>query len=108
MPAVALGNGPVENPSVVFSLTGTGKNCRFPTTTKSGQFSDKVFVGGTGVVHIGLKVFPHPNSGCGVDESPLTTASSKVFVGGFGIGRIGDQYTSDNLITSGSPKVFSG
>jgi uncharacterized Zn-binding protein involved in type VI secretion len=108
MPSIALGNGPSGSPSTVFSLTGTGKECRFPVETTTGEFSDKVFVEGRGVVHIGLKVFPHPQSGCSTDESELSTASSKVFVGGFGVARIGDQYTPDNTITSGSSKVFAG
>jgi uncharacterized Zn-binding protein involved in type VI secretion len=108
MPAIATGDGPSGTPSIVFSLTGNGKDCRFPVTTKSGEFSDKVFVEGAGVVTIGMRVFPHPNLNCGVDESPLTQASSKVFVGGLGVARIGDEYTSDNIITSGSAKVFVG
>jgi uncharacterized Zn-binding protein involved in type VI secretion len=108
MPAIAFGNGPSGTPSNVFSMTGSGDNCDSPVETTTGEFSDKVFVEGRGVVHIGLKVFPHPQSGCSTDESELSTASSKVFVGGFGVARIGDQYTPDNTITSGSSKVFAG
>ncbi len=109
MSAIAFGNGPSGTPSIVQSLTGSGEDCAFPLETITGEFSDKVFVEGRGVVHIGLKVFPHPALGCGNDDSALTTGSSKVFVSGFGIGRFGDQYTTDNVIVSNvSTKVFAG
>lgn len=50
------------------------------------------------------------NTGSGGEgcPAPLTTGSSTVFVNGKGIGRIGDQYTSDNTIISGSSNVFAG
>jgi len=100
----ARGNG-IDS---VDSKTGTGKNCRSPMKTSTGECSTKTYVEGTGVVRRGDAVSPHPFSGCGNDSSTLTTYSSKVFSDGRNVGRIGDEYTSDNIITSGSEKVIIG
>lgn len=104
MPAVATGDGSC----IVLSKTGNGNKCRFPRTVSTNQCSTKVFVGGIGVVRKDDLVIPHSKSGCVPDVSVLTTFSSKVFVEGKGLGRIGDKYTSDNIITSGSSFVFAG
>jgi len=104
MPAVARSNGTDR----VFSLTGTARGCRAPINTVTGSGSSTVFIGGIPVVVQGDLVGSHPAAGCGPDLSALSTFSSKVFVNGKGVGRIGDQYTADNLITSGSSTVFAG
>lgn len=104
MPAVARG----DHQDSVISKTGTGDNCDDPVTTSTDERSDKVFVEGTGVVREGDRVAPHNKSGCSTDTSVLTSFSSKVFVQGKRIGRIGDQYTGDNTIISGSSRVFAG
>lgn len=102
MPAVARANGTDS----VFSRTGVGRGCRSPRTTVTGSGTNMVFVNGIPVVVQGDTVGPHAASGCGPDLSVLTSFSGTVFVGGKGVGRIGDQYTSDNIITSGSENVF--
>jgi uncharacterized Zn-binding protein involved in type VI secretion len=104
MPAVARGDGTDS----VFSLTGSGFQCLSPIGTSTNECSGDVFCNAIGVVRAGDKVAPHPAAGCGPDTSGLTTFSSTVFVNGRGCGRLGDQYTPDNTITSGSPNVFAG
>ena len=109
MPAVARANGV----DTVYSLTGTLSGTspiRYdnPVNTVTGTGSPDVFVNGTPVVRQNDTVGIHLNSTGGTDTSVLTTFSSTVFVNGKGIGRVGDQYTSDNTITSGSPTVFAG
>lgn len=104
MPAAAIGNGK----STVFSKTGTGYKCRFPLTTATDECSTKVFIGDDGAVFVGNRVKAHPKPGCSTDTSTLTTGSSKVTVEGQPMGRVGDKYTNDNIITSGSPKVMVG
>ena len=104
MPAAAIGNGK----STVFSITGAGYKCRFPLTTSTDQCSSKVFIGTDGAVFVGNRIQAHPKSGCGPDTSTVTTGSSKVTVEGQPMARVGDQYTSDNTITSGSFKVMVG
>jgi uncharacterized Zn-binding protein involved in type VI secretion len=106
MPAIALGDGN----SRVFSKTGRKRRCRFPVRTTTDECSTKVLVGGIGVVRAEDQVAPHNASGCLPDTSTLTasTASSKVFCEGKRVAHIGSQYTSDNIITSGSSKVFIG
>lgn len=104
MPAVARGNGQDS----VFSLTGTGKSCGSPIITSTGTGSSTVFVNGIPAVFQGNPVALHPAGGCGPDLSTLSSFSSTVFANGKGIGRIGDQYTADNTITSGSSTVFAG
>lgn len=104
MPAVARANGI----DTVFSLTGTGRNCRSPINTVTGPGSSTVFVNGHPTVVDGDPVGSHPAQGCGPDLSTLTTFSSTVLVGGKALGRIGDQYSADNTITSGSSTVFAG
>lgn len=104
MPAIARSNGNDR----VLSLTGTGKFCLAPIQTSTGAGSSTVFVNGIPVVKLTDPVAPHPFGGCGPDTSVLTVGSSLVFANGKGIGRIGDQYTGDNTIISGSQTVFSG
>lgn len=104
MPAAARGNG-VDS---VYSLTGSGFRCLSPVTTATNICSENVFSNTIGIVRIGDQVMLHAAAGCGPDESVLTTSSSTVFVNGRGAGRLGDQYTPDNTITSGSPDVFIG
>lgn len=104
MPAIATG----DNSCIVESPDGTGESCKNPLTTSTGECSSKVFCGGIGVVVEGDKVAPHPKKNdCSTDESVLSTFSSKVFIGGKGVGRIGDKY-GNNIIASGSQKVFCG
>jgi uncharacterized Zn-binding protein involved in type VI secretion len=105
MPAVARANGV----DTVYSLTGSGSGCNSPMNTTTGvNGSPNVFVNGIAVVRQDDTVGIHPRSGCSTDTSVLTTFSATVFVNGKGVGRVGDQYTSDNTITSGSPTVFAG
>lgn len=102
MPAIARANGTDR----VFSLTGTGKFCRSPIPTTTGPGSGTVFVNGVNPVLYGDAVGLHPANGCGPDTSTLSRASSTVFANGKRIGRISDEYTSDNVIISGSQTVF--
>lgn len=104
MPAVARANGN----DTVFSLTGSGRGCNSPVNTVTGPGTSSLFVNGIQAVVQGDFVGSHAAGGCGPDLSQLTTFSSTVFVGGKGIGRLGDKYTNDNTITSGSPNVFAG
>lgn len=105
MPAAARAN----RMSVVFSLSGRGKKCAFPTRTTSGVVgSTRVFVNGFQAVKIGDLVGPHLRRGCVPDFSILTSGSSRVFVEGLPMGKLGDRYTSDNIIVSGSRNVFIG
>jgi uncharacterized Zn-binding protein involved in type VI secretion len=76
--------------------------------TVTGQGSSTVLINGFGIVRDGDLVGAHPRSGCGPDVSTLSSFSATVFVEGKGVGRIGDQYTSDNIIISGSSNVFIG
>lgn len=104
MASVARANGT----DTVFSLTGSGSECESPMNTVTGDGTTNVFVGGVPVVVQGDQVGSHPAFGCGPDLSTLSSFSSTVFANGKGIGRIGDQYTADNTITSGSSTVFAG
>ena len=104
MPAIARANG-VDG---VLSRTGLGRGCGSPMMTSTGSGTSTVFVGGFQIVLQGDLVGSHPFLGCGPDLSPLTTFSSTVFIGGKGVGRIGDEYTSDNIITSGFSTIFVG
>lgn len=106
MPAVARGNGR----DTVFSKTGTARCCAYHINTSTNQCSSNVFVNNVGVVRQGDAVTPHPFGGgcCTTDNFPLTTFSNKVFINDRGAGRIGDEYTTDNIITSGSVNVFFG
>jgi uncharacterized Zn-binding protein involved in type VI secretion len=59
-------------------------------------------------VRLGDVVASHPAAGCGPDGSAITAASGTVFANGRNLARIGDLYTGDNIITSGSSNVFAG
>ena len=107
MPAIALADGH----STVFSKSGSGKDCKFPKITETGPHTYNNVVVGPNLyqpVLQGDQVGFHEFYGCGPDNSTLTTFSSTVFIGGKGVGRIGDEYGSDNIITSGSSNVFIG
>lgn len=109
MPAVARANGV----DAVFSLTGTrssNRPVRFgnPINTVTGTGSPDVFVNSIPVVREGDTVGAHLNFTGGIDTSVLTTFSPTVYANSKRIGRVGDQYTTDNTITSGSEDVFSG
>jgi len=104
MPAVARKSGTDS----VLSKTGTGKRCPKPVDTKTDEGSSDVFSNGIGVVKQGDKVAPHKKSGCDPDESVMTIQSPTVYANGKQLARIGDKYTPDNIITSGSPNVFAG
>ena len=105
MAAIALSGGS----GTVFSRTGTGKRCNFPVQTSTGAASvSTVLVGGIPPVVFGDTVGFHLAGGCGPDLSTLSSGSSTVFIGGKRVGRIGDQYGSDNVITSGFGTVFIG
>jgi len=104
MPSAARASGT----DTVFSKTGTGKNCPRPVTTATAEGSGDTFFNGKGAVRAGDMVQIHNAAGCGPDMSGLTTFSSTVFANGRGVGRVGDEYTSDNIITSGSGDVFIG
>ena len=69
--------------------------------------SPNVFVNGTPVVREDDTVAAHLRGDGGTDTSVLTTFSPNVYANGLGLGRIGDEYTSDNIIISGSTNVFS-
>lgn len=104
MPAAARASGADR----VYSFTGVGKKCARPVEVATGLATCEVYVNGSKAVRIDDNVGSHAAGGCGPDLSTLTTGSSSVFIGGKGIGRIGDEYTSDNVIISGSSTVFVG
>lgn len=105
MPAIVLADGQDD----VLSKTGTGDECRLPISIKTGTATyTGVKINGYPPVLQGDPVAPHSKAGCSPDTSTLSTYSSKVFINGKGVARIGDQYSSDNTITSGSSNVFIG
>lgn len=104
MPAAARGDGR----DTVFSKTGAKRKCRAPMMTATDECSTDTFINTYGAVRIDDVIQLHPASGCGPDRSVLTKASTTVFINNKGAGRIGDEYTSDNIITSGSQTVFIG
>lgn len=104
MPAVVRGNGA----DTVFSKTGAGTNCAQPLVTATAECSSDVFVEGYGVVREDDQIQYHTTVGCVPDTSRLTTFSSTVYINGKKAARIGDKYTDDNTITSGSTTVFIG
>ncbi len=104
MPAAARADGNDR----VFSITGAGKDCKFPVQTVTGPGSVEVYINGSKVVVESDQVGSHPFSGCGPDTSTMSEGSGTVFVGGKKIARIGDNYGSDNIIISGSTNVFIG
>lgn len=104
MPAVARGSGT----DTVLSKTGVGKNCARPTDTVTNECSPDVFCNSIGVVRYGDLVGIHNKAGCTPDTSTLSSGSSTIFVNGQKLGRIGDMYTADNIITSGSENTFAG
>jgi uncharacterized Zn-binding protein involved in type VI secretion len=105
MPAAARADGNDR----VFSITGAGKDCKFPNpSVVTGPPSVQVYVNGKQVVVEGDEVGDHAFIGCGPDNSTMTGGSSTVFAGGKKIARIGDNYGSDNIIISGSTNVFIG
>lgn len=103
MPPVARGDGGDS----VLSKTGSGRRCGFPTKTNTKGCSGDVFVEDKGIVRKNDVVGDHNKRGCSPDTSVLTSFSGSVFANDLNIGRIGDEYTSDNIITSGSGTVFA-
>jgi uncharacterized Zn-binding protein involved in type VI secretion len=104
MPSVARGDG-VDS---VFSKTGSGKDCPSPLTTATDECSPDVITNNIGTVREDDQVAGHPAAGCGPDESVLSAGAPAVFANFQEVARIGDEYTSDNTITSGSSNVFAG
>ena len=103
MAAVARANGSDS----VLSPDGTGRKCAYPININTGRAGQsKVFVEGIAACVEGDVIMPHPRRGCELDEQTISQFSSKVFAAGRGIARIGDMY-GDNIITSGSFKVFA-
>ena len=100
MPEVARGDGA--------DTVSTGHPC--DVTTVTDECSDKVTVGGIGIVLEGHKNKTHEHEVGGVcvpHNVALSSFSSKVSVGGKGVGRKGDSYGSE-VITSGSSKLIIG
>lgn len=92
----------------VASPDGAGLFCASPTTTSTGPTANnRVFSDGLLVCHFGDIVAPHAITGCDTDLQSLDKVSTRVFVMGKGIGRFEDQY-GDNVISSGSSRVFAG
>ncbi|AKF12740.1 hypothetical protein PHIM7_195 [Sinorhizobium phage phiM7] len=94
----------------VHSPDGTGDCCGDPTTQKTDEGSNNVFVNGFGVVREGDKMITHnsDDGGCCVPHAPvLTTFSSSVYINGKRAGRKGDMYEDHEIIT-GSTSVFIG
>lgn len=104
MPPVARGSGT----DIVFSKTGSGKDCPRPVTTSTAACSSTVFINNQGAVSQGDIVAAHNAAGCGPDTSVITSGSGTVFVNNKSLARISDMYSSDNVITSGSANVFAG
>jgi hypothetical protein len=93
---------------LVNSPDGSGINCASPVATSVDEVNDKkVRANGILIPVAGNKVAAHLLTGCGPDESGLSTFSSTVRIGGKGVGRIGDVY-GNNVIAAGSPNVFAG
>lgn len=113
MPEAARGNS-TETVNTVHPAVGDldpddGIACdAAPTTTSTNVCSDKVFVGGIGVVREGDAVTAHTFPGCATHTPVLTSFSSKVKIQGKGAGRKGDSYGCGAIITSGSSKVNIG
>jgi len=92
----------------VLSPDGSGKDCAFPKQLPISEGnSSEVFCEDKKIVVQGNPVPQHEVSGCGPDQSTLTSYSSTVRIGGLGAARIGDLY-GNNIITSGSSNVFIG
>lgn len=90
----------------VFSKTGVGKFCKFPTMTATGAPTQAlVYAGGIPVVVERDLPAPHAARGCGPDVSPAVATTIKVWINGRRACRIGDFYGTDNIILSGYPKV---
>lgn len=100
MPEAARGSGQ--------DTVRTNHGCDAFTVTD--ECSAKVFVEGYGVVRKGDLTAEHlydVGDACLPHRVPLTTYSSKIFGDGLELGRLGDDYTGEDLIT-GSSKVFFG
>lgn len=105
MPSVARGQGGDS----VFSKTGSGKDCVSPLTTATNECSPDVNANSICVVREGDQITAHPLPGCiPTDQSVVSTGAPAVFANFQEVARIGDEYGSDNTITSGSSNVFAG
>jgi uncharacterized Zn-binding protein involved in type VI secretion len=105
MPSVARGQGEDS----VFSKTGSGKDCVSPLTVGTNECSPDVRANNICVVREDDQVEPHPLPGCTpTDEAVVSAGAPAVFANFQEVARIGDEYGSDNTITSGSSNVFAG
>ena len=101
MSAVARGNS-------VDSVT-TNHGCVGSTTT-DGMSSD-VIINGTGVHRKDDATVSHafpPNPPCAPHAPVIATGSTSVFANGLGVARVGDGYTSSDVVATGSADVFAG
>lgn len=113
MPAVARKSGVDE----VASPDGTPgsdcednkKKCDAPSTQKTDEGSDNVFIMGIGVVREGDAMIPHPSPacGCGAHAPTLDIFSTRVYANGKRIGRVGDSYAG-HTISTGASTVIDG
>lgn len=105
-----MANAIARKDDSVMSKYGSGNKCGNPFETKVGEVNDReVYANGKLVVCLGNTIFPHSEPDCTpIDTSVLTKASTKVYINGKGVGRIGDEYTVNNVITQGSSNVFAG
>lgn len=101
MPYVAIGDGN--------GVVTTNHGCDSATTTK--ECSQKVFIGGVGVVLMGHKntshTYPVGNS-CPNHQVSLSTGSDKVFVENKQLGRENDFYSEEKITSAGQTKVNAG
>lgn len=107
---MSSGKGAARIDDTVTSKTGTGDQCKNPVAGLkiTDANTANVYANGRLIVVEGNKVPVHNKAGCTPDTSVLTSFSSSVKIGGKGAGRIGDKYTEDNEITSGSSDVLIG
>jgi uncharacterized Zn-binding protein involved in type VI secretion len=92
----------------VFSFTGVGYKCRFPTVVATGAPTQgTLFVNGIPAVVTGDPVAPHAAAGCGPDTSVAIGRSVFVKVQGRPVARIFDTYGGTNVILKGSPSAIA-
>jgi uncharacterized Zn-binding protein involved in type VI secretion len=83
--------------------------CEGPIITSTSECSKNVIINGYGAVRFGDRVKTHLigcGECCGLDRSQLDTGAFSVFVNKRHMGRMGDHYTVDNQIISGSLNVL--
>ncbi len=101
MGLVVRGNGRDR----VLSKSGRGFKCKVPMMTSTAQCSPNVRANGIGIVRTGDRVRLHPRAGCSPDIS-IAIGRTRVLVNGRNAVKIGDKYTSDNIIIGGSSNVI--